>query len=270
MVRWMLCPSAWMLSLIFSLAPLQVPSAQAQAQTQVDLALVLAVDVSYSMDPDEQTLQREGFSEAFRSPLVRDAIQGGMTGKIAVTYVEWAGQSDQQVVIPWTVLDSPESILAFADRIMSTVPRRARYTSVSGAIDFAAGLLLQSGLNAARRVIDVSGDGANNQGRPVTQARDEATAKGIIINGLPIMLKKPGALDIPNLDAYFKDCVIGGQGSFMVPVRERDQFPQAIKDKILIEVAHLTPSDVLIHRIQDEQHADCLAGEKQWGDRWRN
>ena len=119
-------------------------------------------------------------------------------------------------------------------------------------------------------MIDVSGDGANNQGRTVTQARDEAVAKGITINGLPIMLRRPGYLDIPELDAYYKDCVIGGQGSFMVPVRERDQFIEAIKTKILLEIANLTPDQPLITRIQDTPRANCLAGEMQWRDRWNN
>ena len=213
----------------------------AQAQTEVDLALVIAVDISYSMDTDEQELQREGFAEAFRSPLVHDAIRHGMLGRIGVTYMEWAGADDQQVIIPWTVLDNSESLMAFADRIASSPLRRAQRTSVSGAIDAAANLFDSSGLEATRKVIDVSGDGANNQGRPVTQARDEAIARGITINGLPIMLKKPGSLDDPDLDIYFRDCVIGGPGAFMVPARERSQFQQAIKTKIIREIAGAAP-----------------------------
>jgi hypothetical protein len=157
----------------------------ARAQTEVDLALVLAVDISYSMDVEEQALQREGFAEAFRSPLVHDAIRRGMLGRIAVTYVEWAGASDQSVIVPWTVLDNPEGIMAFAHRIASTPLRRAQRTSIAGAIDFSVRHLEKSGVEAARRVIDVSGDGPNNQGRIVTQARDDAVAKGITINGLP-------------------------------------------------------------------------------------
>ena len=150
----------------------------ARAQTEVDLALVIAVDISYSMDTDEQELQREGFAEAFRSPLVHDAIRHGMLGRVAVTYMEWAGSADQHVIISWTILDNSESLMAFADRIASTPLRRAQRTSVSAAIDAAANLFDSSGLEATRKVIDVSGDGANNQGRPVTQARDEAVAKG--------------------------------------------------------------------------------------------
>jgi hypothetical protein len=242
----------------------------AHAQTEVDLALVLAVDISYSMDTEEQALQREGFAEAFRSSLVHDAIRGGMLGRIAVTYMEWAGTNDQKVIVPWTVLDNPESLMAFAEKIASTPLRRAQRTSVSSAIDYSVQLLNESGLAATRQVIDVSGDGPNNQGRVVTQARDEAVAKGIVINGLPLMLKKPGYLDIPELDAYYKDCVIGGQGSFMIPVRDLDQFPQAIKTKILLEVSNLTLPGSLIQRIQDAPRTNCLSGEMQWRDRWNN
>jgi hypothetical protein len=242
----------------------------ARAQTEVDLALVLAVDISYSMDPEEQALQREGFAQAFRSPLVHDAIRRGMIGRIAVTYMEWAGERDQTVIIPWTILDNPEGLLAFADRIASTPLRRAQRTSLSGAIDFSARLHAASNVEAARRVIDISGDGPNNQGRLVIPARNEAVAQGLTINGLPIMLRKPGYLDVPDLDIYFKDCVVGGQGAFVVPVREREQFPNAIKTKILLEIAGLTPPEPLIRPVQAREEANCLIGETQWRDRMGN
>jgi hypothetical protein len=161
-----------------------IPTMPAQAQTEVDLALVIAVDISYSMDTDEQELQREGFAEAFRSPLVHNAIRNGMLDRIGVTYMEWAGLGDQTVIIPWTVLDNTESLMAFVDRIASTPLRRAQRTSVSGAINAAANLFEVSGLEATRKVIDVSGDGVNNQGRSAPQVRDEAVARGITINGL--------------------------------------------------------------------------------------
>jgi hypothetical protein len=251
-------------------AGLLVAPGFADAQTEVDVALVVAVDISYSMDPDEQALQREGFAEAFRSPLVHEAIRGGMLGRIAVTYMEWAGAYDQRVIIPWTLLDNPESVMAFADRIAKVPLRRAQRTSIAGAIDFGVKLLDESGFEAARRVIDVSGDGPNNQGRFVTVARDEAVAKGITINGLPIMLRKPGYLDVGNLDLYFKDCVIGGSGAFLVPVREREQFPQTIKTKILLEIAGLTPPEPLIRQIQTTPRQDCAIGENQWRDRMGN
>lgn len=245
-------------------------SGAARAETEVDLALVIAVDISYSMDTDEQELQREGFAQAFRSPAVQDAIRRGLTGRIAVAYMEWAGQNDQRLIVPWTVLDNPESIAAFADRIASTPLRRAQRTSISGGIDAAAKLFETSGVAAARRVIDVSGDGPNNQGRPVTLARDEAVRAGIGINGLPIMLKVPGYLDIPDLDAYYRDCVIGGPGAFMVPARERDQFQQAIRTKILLEVAGGPPPTAMVQRAQGTPRANCLVGEMQWRERMGN
>jgi hypothetical protein len=244
--------------------------AQAQPDTDVDLALVLAVDISFSMDTDEQALQREGFAQAFRSKLVHDAIRGGLLGKIAVTYMEWAGAPDQKVIVPWTILDNSESLMAFADKISSTPLRRAQRTSISSAIDFSVKLLQDGNVNATRQVIDVSGDGPNNQGRIVVDARDDALAKGIVINGLPIMLRQPGYLDIPDLDIYYRDCVIGGQGSFTVPVRDREQFVEAIKTKILLEVANLVPERSPINRIQTPPRTNCMAGEMQWRDRWSN
>ena len=240
-------------------------SAAARAEAEVDVALVLAVDVSYSMDPDEQALQRQGFAEAFRSTLVHEAIRGGMTGRITVTYVEWAGAGHQQVVVPWTVIDGPESALAFADRLAGQPIGRVFYTSISGAIDFGVGLLAQKGVEAAREVIDVSGDGPNNAGRPVTEARDAAAARGITVNGLPLMLKRPSsAWDIEDLDLYYRDCVIGGPGAFIVPVRERSQFADAIRTKIVREIADL-PARVQPARIesaQSEPEIDCLVGER--------
>jgi hypothetical protein len=241
--------------------------APAVAETEVDLALVVAVDISYSMDPDEQQLQRDGFADAFRSREVQDAIRRGMLGRIAVAYMEWSGQYDQRVLIPWTVLDEHEAVMAFADRIAASPLRRANRTSISGALEAAVTLHAESGLSPTRRVVDVSGDGPNNQGRMVTLARDEVVRQGITINGLPIMLKTPGWLDIPDLDRYYRDCVIGGPGAFMVPARDKAQFQQAIKTKILLEVAGAIPDAPLVQRAQAEEPANCLIGETQWRDR---
>ncbi|HEY0353926.1 MAG TPA: DUF1194 domain-containing protein [Enterovirga sp.] len=254
-------------------------AAPAQAESEVDLALVLAVDISFSMDPDEQTLQREGFIEAFRSSVVQDAIRRGVIGRIAVTYMEWAGSGDQRVVVPWALIDTPESAAAFAEALAARPARRAARTSISGAIDFAVKLLAESSFATNRQVIDVSGDGPNNQGRPVLAARADAIARGITINGLPIMLKAPGYFDIADLDIYYRDCVIGGQGAFMVPARERDQFRDAVKTKIMLEVAGLSgtkmkeaaPAGSLVEPAQaEDKQGSCLAGEMQWRDRMGN
>ena len=228
----------------------------AEAQTEVDLALVLAVDISGSMDPEEQTLQREGFVEAFRSPAIHNAIRGGLHGRIAVVYLEWAGTPSQEVAVPWRVIQGPESALDFAERLSRARIWRAPRTSISGAIDTSVRLLDESGVEAVRQVIDISGDGANNQGRPMLEARDEAVAKGIIINGLPLMLKRPNSSDSENLDAYYRDCVIGGPGSFMIPVRERQQIAEAIRTKLIREIAGLVAEPSIVPA-QVKQPVDC-------------
>jgi hypothetical protein len=232
----------------------------------VDVALVLAVDISNSMDPEEQTLQREGFVAAFRSPIVHEAIRKGALGRVAVTYMEWAGMVTQQVVVPWAVIENSDDALQFADRLAASPIRRAPRTSISAAIDFAVLLLVGSGVQPIRRVIDISGDGANNQGRPVTNARNEALERGIIINGLPIMLKRGGYWDIDHLDLYYRDCVIGGPGAFMIPVREREQFVEAVKTKLVREISERAP-EPLTQPAQSEQRMNCFAGEIAT-DRW--
>jgi Protein of unknown function (DUF1194) len=243
----------------------------AWAETEVDLALVLAVDVSLSMEPDEQELQRQGFIEALRSPEVYQAIHKGMLGRIAVTYIEWAGVSHQEVIVPWSVIEQPADSLRFADRLSQSPTNRVGYTSISGAIDFSLRQLRESGVQSTRQVIDVSGDGPNNQGRIVTLARDEAVARGITINGLPIMLKLPtGAWDIEDLDLYFQDCVIGGAGAFMIPVRAKHQFIDAIKTKIIREIAAQPQPQVLIQPAQAASSANCLAGEIRTRQRMGN
>jgi hypothetical protein len=238
------------------------------AATEVDLALVLAVDISNSMDLDEQELQRQGFVEAFRSPLVHRAISNGMLGRISVTYMEWAGSSIQHLVVPWTEIGGPEDALRLADRLDQAPIGRGPRTSISGAIDASMKLLNGSNVETVRRVIDISGDGANNQGRSVTHARGEALAQGVTINGLPIMLKRPTSLwDVENLDEHYRDCVIGGPGAFMIPVRERHQFAEAIKTKVIREISGL-PADTLVvaAQIQSERRSNCDIGLNPWAN----
>jgi hypothetical protein len=244
-----------LVSVQFAAAPLKAE------QPEVDLALVLAVDISNSMDPEEQRLQRDGFVEAFRSAAVHKAIRSGALGRIAVTYMQWAGTDTQEVVVPWTVIDGRESAVAFAELLAQSPIRRGPYTSISGAIRFSLQLLTQSGVTALRQVIDISGDGVNNQGPLVTRARDEAVLREVTINGLPIMLKKPIDEEVPYLDGYYKDCVIGGTGAFVVPVREPEQFVSAIKTKVLLEIAGLTSP--LIMRAQTEERINCITGEPE-------
>jgi hypothetical protein len=239
----------------------------ARAETQVDLELVIAVDVSLSMDLDEQRLQRDGYVAAFRDPEVHKAIASGAFGRIAVVYLEWAGPPSQHVVLPWTVIDAPEAARAVADRLESTPISRARMTSISAALDFSGDLFATSGVRGIRRVVDISGDGPNNAGRPVTTARDELLAKGIVVNGLPIMLKlASGYFDIADLDRYYTDCVIGGAGSFMIPIKDRREFLTATRRKLLLEISAAEPTARLI-RVQGEpmrDASDCSIGERQW------
>jgi hypothetical protein len=245
---------------------LLIQVSSAKAQTEVDLALVLAVDISNSMDPEEQELQRRGFVEAFRSPLVHNAIGSGMLGRIAVIYLEWAGPTIQYVTVPWTEIGGPEDSLSFADRLSQAPIRRGPRTSISGALDASLKLLRESNVETVRRVIDVSGDGANNMGRSITQARDEALAQGVVINGLPLLLKRQAnSWDVNNLDDYYRDCVIGGPGAFMIPVRERHQFAEAIKTKIIREIAGVAPEVLIVPtQAQSERRTNCEMGATPW------
>ncbi|HEY7248757.1 MAG TPA: DUF1194 domain-containing protein [Xanthobacteraceae bacterium] len=238
----------------------------------VDVELVLAVDVSYSMDHDEQVLQREGYMRGITSREFLQALHSGMTGKAAVTYFEWAGPFDQKIIVPWRLIDGPEAADAFADEIARAPYRRASRTSISGALTFAKPLFAQSGFRGLRRVIDVSGDGANNAGQIVTMARDDVLAAGIVINGLPIMLKRPSlfTMDIENLDIYYEDCVIGGPGSFVVPIHEREQFKEATRTKLLQEVAGSSPDLALAPVQMRKPRISCIVGEQMWRDRWGN
>lgn len=253
------------------IAPVARAQQAAGPPEEVDVALVLAVDVSYSMDLDELALQRNGYIEAFRSAQLHDAITRGAIGKIAVTYFEWAGGHFQYVVRPWKVIGSPQEAIAFAEELGEAPTRRGRRTSISGAIDMSVQLLEQSGVQAMRRVIDISGDGANNDGRPVTAARDDAAAKGISINGLPVMLKQASYLDVDNLDIYYEDCVVSGPGSFVIPIKDRSQFIEATRTKLVREIAQAPEPEALIRKVQNrEPRVSCLQGERQWRDRMGN
>jgi hypothetical protein len=238
----------------------------------VDVELVLAVDISYSMDPEEQALQREGYIAALTSNDFMQALKQGMHGKVAVTYFEWAGQSEQRVVVPWRIIEGPESADAFAGEIAAAPMRRAARTSISGALLFGAYLFEGSGYRGLRRVIDVSGDGTNNNGPLVALTRDDVLAKGITINGLPIMLTRPnfGGVDLANLDVYFEDCVIGGPGSFVIAIREREKFKEAIRTKLILEVAGRTPEPRVVPAAADAPRVSCTIGERMWQQRWGN
>jgi hypothetical protein len=236
----------------------------------VDVELILAVDVSYSMDPEEQALQREGYVQALRSKEFLTALREGAHGKIAVTYFEWAGQFDQKVLMPWRLIDGPEAADAVADELARAPYRRASRTSISGGLLFAKPLFDTSGYRGVRRVIDVSGDGANNAGVPVVPTRDGVTAAGITINGLPIMIRRSrgSMMDIDNLDVYYEDCVIGGPGAFVVPIHDRSQFVEATRTKLILEIAGRQPEARVVPAAGKEPRVNCLIGEKLWQERW--
>jgi hypothetical protein len=238
--------------------------------TAVDVELVIAVDVSYSMDMDELAVQRDGYGEALLSKEFLDALKRGPNQKIALTYFEWSAWNDQRMIVPWRAIDGPEAADAIASEIRKAPLRRGSRTSISGALQFALPLFEKSPYQGLRRVIDISGDGPNNHGASVAEVRDEVLAKGIIINGLPIMVKEPSRamLDIDNLDHYYEDCVIGGPGSFVVPIKSRDRFKEAIRTKLILEVAGRTPEPEIFPVVKREPRIPCLVGEKMWLERW--
>lgn len=202
------------------------------AQTAVDLQLVLAVDASASVDQRRFELQQQGYVAAFRDPRLLRAIQSGATQAIAVTMVQWTGPDLQIQVLPWTSINDATTAHAFAAAIAAT-PRQlfSGGTSISGVIDYAVPLILESQFKGTRRVIDISGDGSNNRGRPAASARDDGVRAGIVINGLPILALEAG------LERYFSDHVIGGPGAFVIAAKSYETFAEAILKKLIREMA---------------------------------
>jgi|FEC22Drversion2_1045045.scaffolds.fasta_scaffold00379_14 Protein of unknown function (DUF1194) len=225
--------------------PVTAP-ANAQDRKEVDLALAMAIDISGSIDPDEAKLQREGYVQAFRDPVIVKAILGGSHGRIAVAYYEWSDAWVQRLLIDWTLLDSEAAIEAFATRLASAPISIARRTSISGAIRYAIPLFGRSPFEPERKVLDISGDGSNNDGGLVTDMRYEALKEKIIINGLPIMNDRPNPFGFPSeadLDTYYLHCVTGGPRSFVEVARNFEDFPRAVRKKLLQEVADLGPHE---------------------------
>jgi hypothetical protein len=256
-----------LLAALVALAPASFAAAQ-----DVDVALVLAVDVSLSMDHDEQIAQREGYVAAVRHPAVLDAIARGARGRIALSYVEWGGPGTQRIVAPWAVIDGPEAAERFAETLGVAPIVTSRGTSISAAIDFAADYLEQAP-PADRWVIDVSGDGPNNMGPLVTEARDRAVARGIEVNGLPLMLKAWDRIfSIPDLDIYYEVCVVGGPAPFVIPVLDPARFASAIRQKLILEIAGapppVSPEAAPPAAIPAEGRIDCMIGERLY-ERWR-
>ncbi|KAA2316137.1 DUF1194 domain-containing protein [Pseudooceanicola sediminis] len=242
---------------------------------EVDVELALMVDVSRSMTTHELDIQRHGYAAALTSDAVMDVIAQGFLGRIAVTYVEWAGPGSHRIVLDWTTIGTLPEAEAVSAILMNTQPFGMQRTSISSALDYAAELIENNQYQGLRRVIDVSGDGPNNSGAPVVPSRDRVLAQGIVINGLPLMTDEGvgSQWTVNDLDAYYRDCVIGGHGAFVVAVHSWDEFASAVRQKILMEIASAVP------RIQHAEMIvpvagtapgtyDCMAGEKTW-DRFR-
>ena len=242
-----------------------LPLALRAQPVEVDVELALMVDVSRSMDASELEIQRRGYAEAIASDEVVGAILNSFTGAIAVTYVEWAGDPFQRVVVPWTRIGSREDAEAFAEAITRMPDFSMRRTSISGAIRFAKTEIESNDYIGLRRVIDISGDGPNNDGRPVLHARDAALADGIVINGLPILVDEvAGPWGIADLDQYYLNCVIGGPGAFTITVTDWKDFPLAVRRKLVLEISDAGATLWLAQATarQPDGSYDCMIGEK--------
>lgn len=232
----------FMITVVFMLA-LGGRTAIAQ-EGLVDLELIIAVDISGSVDDDEAHLQRQGYIKAFRDPKVVEAIKSGPLGAIAVTYFEWAGSHHQLTLVDWSFINSEQTANEFADALAFEPVMVNVWTSISGAILAGVDNFARSPFKGKRRVIDISGDGANNDGPPVNLVRDQALKTGITINGLPIVNDKPsryGRKQIPNLDYYYIDCVIGGPGAFIIVANGFEDYARAVRRKLILEIAGLQP-----------------------------
>jgi Protein of unknown function (DUF1194) len=212
-----------------------------------DLLLILAADVSRSIDEGEFTLQRKGYSTALTDPRVLAAIRGGRTGSIAICFIEWSGAGEQNVVADWTVIHDEEDAGGLAATILAAPRSYIGRTSISGAIDFAMERFAAAEPQASRHVIDISGDGTNNSGRPVTDARDEAVGQGVTINGLAIINDRPNpgyafhTQPPGGLPEWYRQNVIGGPGAFLRVVEDFHSFADAITNKLVSEIAGASP-----------------------------
>lgn len=265
-------------SLILTMSIWLLLTAALRAETiQVDAELVLAVDVSRSMSPAELDIQRRGYAQALVSDEVIDAIGDGLLGRVAIQYVEWAGQYDQRILVDWTLIEERADAQAFAEQLLAHASLSMSRTSISGGINFAVSAIDTNAYSGSRRIIDISGDGPNNQGPYVVRARDEALSSGIVINGLPLMTRDGiySQFDIERLDLYYRDCVIGGPGAFLIPVLSWDEFPEAVRRKIVLELAggpsspaRIMPTSGSILDLPGGVQ-DCRIGEKIWEqNRW--
>lgn len=228
---------------------------------EVDVELVLAVDISQSMDTEEQEIQRAGYVSALTSNEFLEAIQVGPIGKIAIMYMEWGGVDEHFVVADWTVVQDAGSAAHFATKIAEAPLRQVQRTSIASALEKSVWMVQNNEYQGLRRVIDISGDGPNNQGGSVTAMRDRMVQSGVTINGLPLMMKsnKNTWQAMLNLDHYYEDCVIGGPGSFAIPVRSKEGFADAIRMKLVMEIAGISmpEPDNYFHTVAMREPVRC-------------
>ncbi len=245
----------------YVLPVLALLAAPAKAE-EVDLELLLLVDVSRSMSASELELQRQGYVEALRSDAVAAALGRALTGRMALAYVEWAGETRRRVIQDWRLIESRDGLLAVADLLETDRTTRQSRTSITAALRFGAGYFDDNGFEGMRRVIDISGDGPNNQGGLVTAARDAVVAQGITVNGLPLMTEDGSFMRIDDLDRYYELCVIGGPGAFVMPVTGWEDFAEAVTRKLVLEIAGAPVERVI--PVQAAAAYDCEIGEKMW------
>lgn len=257
--------------------------ALAAEKIPVDLELILAVDISGSIDAQEARMQREGYAKALVDPQVVKAIRGGIHGKIALFYFDWSDSYMQSDVMDWVLIHDQASAAAASRRLLEEPTRTARRTSITGAIAYALPRFGSGPYQGVRRVLDISGDGPNNDGGPVDIARDRALAAGIVINGLPINNNRPSPWGFPaleDLDRYYEGCVIGGPGAFVVVAESFESFGEAVRRKLILEIAaapQLPPAwqrvgpPVLLQKAQNGSRypKGCDIGERQSQEFWR-
>lgn len=253
-----------MLRALFLLVGFTLPAAaQSPEPLPVDVELALMVDTSRSMRPGEQELQRRGYAEALRSPNVISAVEAGLLGRVALTYMEWSGSNTSRAIVPWTLIETREDAFAFAAALEAPLRPSGGRTSIASAIDYAAEAIRTNGFEGTRQVIDISGDGPNNAGPLVDASRDEALAAGMIINGLPLMTRDGAGAGwhLDDLDQYYAACVIGGPGAFLIPVHDWADLAAAVRRKIVLELADAGGG---LPAAEVPADYDCQIGEKLW------
>ena len=244
-----------------------ISNANAAERIKVDLELVIATDVSRSINEDEARLQREGVAAALRSPYVLAAIRSGYHKKIAIAYIDYSSQDFNEIVVDWQIIKDQTSAFGFADALLNQPLTFGRRTSISDALEMSLKLIEENYIDGTRRVIDVAGDGPNNHGRLINDVRNEVIARGISINGLPIIINNNSGFGsrfhLPDLDKYYRGCVIGGSGAFLIVAKDFADFARAIRRKLIFEIAHLTPiierNNSLLRTIAD-RNSDKIPG----------